>query len=82
MGFVLGLIISTLFIMCVILETSKSVRLLFSIILLLGVFTLVFAVFKAGLLFNPLFLAGIIVNFIFFFIALPFIMRGDEKDGK
>ena len=80
MGFVLGWIISALFCLCVILETTKAVRWLFSVILLGGIFALTFAVFTAGLLLTPLFLTGIIVNLIFFFIIIPLVLEGDKKD--
>ena len=82
MGFILGLIISALFVMCIILETTGAVRFLFSVILLLGIFALGFVIFTAGLLLTPFFLAGVIVILIFFFIILPLILEGDKKDGK
>ena len=82
MAFFLGLIVSMLLIVCVSLEMAGCVRWLFSLIFLGGIFGLTFIIFKAGLLLTPFFIAGLMVNFIFFIIMLPVIITGSDKEKK
>lgn len=84
MNLFLGLLLSGLFIFCLIGETAGIFRWLFSVILLLGVFALGAAIFAAGILLTPFCLIGIGINCVFFLLIMPLILSEDKekKDGK
>lgn len=75
MGFVLGLVISTMLIVCIILEMCEVVRPIFSVLLLMAVVALGVAVFFVGMLFTPLFIFG-------FVMGLPVLLFAALIGGK
>lgn len=75
MGFVLGLIISMMLIVCLVLEMCAAVRPIFSIFLLGGVIALGVALFFAGILLTPLFIFGFLIN-------IPIVIAAAIAGGK
>lgn len=79
MNFVLGLIFCLLLFVCLFLELCLAVRPIFSVVFLIGVISLAVALFFAGILLAPLFIAGVCISIPVFLIAL---LLGGSKDDK
>ena len=84
MNLFLGLLLSGLFIFCLIGETAGIFRWLFSVILLLGVFAFGAIIFTAGILITPFCLIGIGINLVFFLCLLPLMLteNKEKKNGR